>query len=130
MKEYYIEEFEADIETFEFDTLDISEDIKEPEDAVIDKKEFEIVYFLDEFITKKAGNPPSGSGFDYISYESDWGESYYTFVYKYNPEKKKHKEYLKKVYNLYYSEEFLKEAKKLIETKYLLYLVENEEFYE
>ncbi len=130
MKEYYIEEYEADIEIFEFDTLDISENIQEPVNAVIDKREYEIVYFLDEFLTNKIGNPPSGAGFDYVCYKSDSGGSYYTFVFKYNSQKKKHKEYLKKAYELYNSKEFFSDAVKIIQAKYLLYLVENEEFYE
>ena len=83
---------------------------------------YEVIYFLDEAITDKIGMPPSGCGFDVSGYESDSGTAHYTLLFKYNPKKSSHNNYLIKASVLYYSQAFFDYCTKIFERKYLSFL--------
>ena len=70
MQEYYIEDDRADIEFYEFDALDIYDELGLDEilDAFESMSSYEVIYFLDEAITDKIGMPPNGCGFDVSGY--------------------------------------------------------------
>lgn len=130
MKVYYIEDDKADIEELSIDTLEFdSEEFDEIEDAFEDRATYKIMYFMDEAIVEKIGMPPSGSGFDYDSNESDSGHSYYSLVFKYNPKKKSHNNYMNKLINLPYDEDFYDFCNLVFEERYLEFLkdMENQE---
>jgi hypothetical protein len=125
MKDYYIEDDRADIEEFYIDTLDFdSEELDEIEDAFEDRKTYKIMCFMDSAIVEKIGMPPSGSGFDYDSNESDAGHAYFSLVFKYNPKKKSHNNYLSKIEGIIYEEDFFVFCNSVFEERYLAFLKE------
>ena len=125
MNDYYIEDDRADIEEYTVDCPDFdSEEFDEIEDAFEDRKTYKIMYFMDAAITEKIGMPPSGSGFDYNSNESDAGHAYFSLVFKYNPQKKSHNNYLSKIESIIYEEDFFDFCNSIFEEKYLAFLQE------